>query len=54
MPNNQDLVPISINISSQQFIVVIANIPPTINALAFADPMGISFNFLSWIFSQEF
>jgi hypothetical protein len=40
MPNNPDLVPISINLSPQQLITVIANIPPTINALAFANTMG--------------
>jgi len=40
MPNNLDLVPTSINLSPQQLIVVIANIPPTIDALAFADLMG--------------
>jgi len=46
MPNNADLVPISINLSPQQLIHVIANIPPTINALAFADPMGEFFQVL--------
>jgi hypothetical protein len=46
MPNNADLVPISINLSLQQLIDVIANIPPTINALAFADPMGEFFQVL--------
>jgi hypothetical protein len=37
MPNNLDPVPISINLSLQQFIVITTNIPPTINAPAFAD-----------------
>jgi hypothetical protein len=32
MPNNSDLVPISVNLSLQQLIITIANIPPTINA----------------------
>jgi hypothetical protein len=40
LPNNPDLVPISINIFPQQLIVVTANIPPTIDALTFANPMG--------------
>jgi hypothetical protein len=40
MPNNPDPVPISINLSPQQLIIVIADIPPTINALAFANTMG--------------
>jgi len=40
MPNNPDLVPTSINLSPQQLTVVIANIPPTIDALAFVDLMG--------------
>jgi hypothetical protein len=40
MPNNPDLVFILVIVSPQQLIVVIANIPPTINALAFADLMG--------------
>jgi hypothetical protein len=40
MPNNPNLVPTSINISLQQLIVVTANIPPTINAPAFVDPVG--------------
>jgi hypothetical protein len=40
MPNNPDSVITSINLSLQHLIVVIANVPPTINALAFANPMG--------------
>jgi hypothetical protein len=40
VPNNPDLVLTSITLSLQQLIVVTANIPPTINALAFANPMG--------------
>jgi hypothetical protein len=40
MPNNPNLIPISINLSPQQFIVAIINIPPTINAPTFADPVG--------------
>ncbi len=40
MPNNPDVVPISINLFPQQLIVVTANILPTIDALAFTDPVG--------------
>jgi hypothetical protein len=40
MPNNPDLVPTSINLSPQQLITITANIPPAINAPAFANPMG--------------
>ncbi len=40
VPNNPDLVPISIKKIPQQLIVATANIPPTINALIFANPMG--------------
>ncbi len=50
VPNNPDLIPISINLSRQQFIAVIANIPPTIDALAFADLVGEFFR----IFELEF
>jgi hypothetical protein len=44
MPNNLDPVPISVNFSLQQLIVVIANIFPTIDALAFVDPVGEFFS----------
>jgi hypothetical protein len=47
VPNNPDPIPISINLYSQQFIVVTVNIPPTIDALAFAHLMGNFFEFLS-------
>jgi hypothetical protein len=40
VPNNPDPVPISVNLSPQQFIATTANIPFTINAPAFVDPMG--------------
>jgi hypothetical protein len=46
MPNNPYLVPISINLSLQQLIVITTNIPPTINAPAFADPVGEFFRVL--------
>ncbi len=53
MPNNPDQVPTLVNFSHQQLIVVIANIPPTINALAFADPMGEFFRILEPKFSVK-
>ncbi len=37
MPNNLDPVPALINLYPQQLIATTANIPPTINTLAFAD-----------------
>ncbi len=40
VPNNPDSVPTLINLYPQQLIVATTNIPPTINALVFADPMG--------------
>jgi len=40
MPNNPDLVITLVNLSLEQFIVITANIPPTINAPAFANPVG--------------
>jgi hypothetical protein len=46
MPNNPDPVPTSVNIFPQQLIVAIANIPPTIDAPAFADPVGEFFRIL--------
>jgi hypothetical protein len=50
MPNNPDLVPIVVNFSPQQFIVATANIPPTIDALAFTNPVGEFF----WVLELEF
>ncbi len=50
MPNNPDMVPTLVNLSPQQFIVIIANIPPTIDALAFVDLVGEFF----WVFELEF
>ncbi len=46
MPNNPNLVPISVNLYLQQLITVTTNIPPTIETLAFADPMGDFFQVL--------
>ncbi len=42
MPNS---IPISLNLYPQQLIATIANIPPTINARAFVDQVGNSFEF---------
>jgi len=50
VPNNPDLVPTSINLSPQQFIVAIANNPPTINAPTFANLVGEFFR----VFELEF
>ncbi len=46
MPNNLDTVPTSINLSLQLLITTITNIPPTIDALAFIDPVGEFFRVL--------
>jgi hypothetical protein len=40
MPNNPDPVPILVNLSPQQLIATTINILPTIDAPAFADPVG--------------
>jgi hypothetical protein len=46
MPNNPDLVPTSVNLSPQQLIATTINIPPTIDASAFVDPVGEFFRIL--------
>jgi hypothetical protein len=46
VPNNPDLVPTSVNLSPQQLIAAIANIPPTIDATAFVNPVGEFFRVL--------
>jgi hypothetical protein len=51
MPNNLDSVPTLVNISPQQFIATIVNIPPTIDAPAFVNPMGEFFSILELEFS---
>jgi hypothetical protein len=51
MPNNLDLIPILVNLSPQQLITTSANIPPTMNALAFVDPVGEFFRVLKLEFS---
>ncbi len=53
MPNNLDPVPISINLSPQQLIVTTTNIPPTIDASAFADLVGEFFQVLELEFSVK-
>jgi hypothetical protein len=50
VPNNLDPVPISIKKFLQQLITATINIPPTINALAFVNPMGEFFR----VFELEF
>jgi hypothetical protein len=46
MPNNPDPVPISVNLSPQQLIVVTVNILPTINTPTFVDPVWEFFQVL--------
>ncbi len=46
MPNNLDPVPISVNLSPQQLITTIANIPPTIDAPTFTNLVGKFFRIL--------
>ncbi len=46
MPNNQDPVRTLVNLSPQQLIATIANIPPTTNAPACVDPVGEFFQVL--------
>ncbi len=51
MPNNPDLIPTSVHLSPQQFIAATANIPLTINAPTFINPMGEFFRILELEFS---
>jgi len=46
MPNNSDSVPTLVNFVLQQLIIATTNIPPTINAPAFADLVGEFFRVL--------
>jgi hypothetical protein len=46
VPNNPDLVPTLVNLSPQQLIAATANIPPTIDAPTFTDPVGEFFRIL--------
>jgi hypothetical protein len=50
VPNNPDPVPILVNFFPQQFIIIITNIPPTIDAVTFVDSMGEFFR----VFELEF
>jgi hypothetical protein len=50
MPNNPNSAPTSINIFPQQLITITANNVPTIDAPAFADPVGQLFR----VFELEF
>jgi hypothetical protein len=51
VPNNLDLILTSVNLSPQQLITTSANIPPTMNAPAFANPVGEFFRVLELEFS---
>ncbi len=51
MPSNPNPVPTLVIFFPQQLIVVVANIPLTIDALAFVDPMGEFFRILELEFS---
>jgi len=53
LPNNLDLVPISVNLIPQQFIAATANILPTIDAPTFADLVGEFFRVLELEFSVK-
>jgi hypothetical protein len=46
VPNNPNWVPISINFSPQQLMTTTTNIPPTIDAPSFVDPVGEFFRIL--------
>jgi len=46
VPNNPNSVPTPVNLSPQQLIAATTNIPPTTDALAFADPVGKLFRIL--------
>jgi hypothetical protein len=46
VPNNPDRVPTSVNLSPQQLILAIANIPPTTNVPVFVDPVGEFFQII--------
>jgi hypothetical protein len=53
MPNNPDPITILENLSPQQLIAAIANILPSIDALAFADPVGEFFRVFELGFSVK-
>jgi hypothetical protein len=51
--NNLDSVPTSVNLFPQQLIIISTNILPTIDALAFANPVGKFFQVLKLEFSVK-
>jgi hypothetical protein len=53
IPNIPYSIPTLINLSFQQLIVTITNIPPTIDAPAFANPVGEFFRVLELEFSVK-
>jgi hypothetical protein len=53
MHSNLNLIPISINFSPQQFIIVTTNNPPTIDAPDFTDQVGEFFRILELEFSVK-
>ncbi len=53
MPNNPNLVPTSLNLSPQQLIAATANILPTTDASAFANPVGEFFRVLELEFQVK-
>jgi hypothetical protein len=53
VPNNPNSVPTSVTLSLQQLIITTVNIPPTIDAPAFANPMGEFFQVLELEFSVK-
>jgi hypothetical protein len=53
VPNNPNPVPTSVNLSPQQLIVATTNIPPTINAPTFVNPVGEFFQILELEFTVK-
>ncbi len=53
VPNNPNPIPTSVNLYPQQFIIATVNIPPTIDAVAFVDPVGEFFQVLELEFSVK-
>jgi hypothetical protein len=53
VPNNLDPVPILVNLSPQQLIAATANIPPTIDAATFVNPVAEFFRVLELEFSVK-
>jgi hypothetical protein len=53
VPNNPNPVPTSVNLSPHQLIATTTNILPTIDAPAFANPVGELFRVLELEFSVK-